>query len=95
MDEYIKREAAIEEIIGESPDAHYPSWYADKIEAIPAADVTPVVRCKDCKHYRKRGKGSIYDDDTCDILYYCDGSHRTACEEDFCSYGERRKDATD
>lgn len=42
MDEYIKREAAIEEIIGEPPYAHYPSWYAEKIKAIPAADVTPV-----------------------------------------------------
>ena len=30
MTEYIKREAAIESIIGEPPDAHYPQWYAEK-----------------------------------------------------------------
>ena len=42
MTEYIEREAAIESIMSEPPDAHYPHWYADKIKAIPAADVSPV-----------------------------------------------------
>ena len=42
MDKYIEREAAIESIMSEPPDAHYPHWYADKIKAIPAADVAPV-----------------------------------------------------
>lgn len=32
MDEYIEREAAIESIMSEPPDAHYPQWYADKIK---------------------------------------------------------------
>lgn len=43
MAEYIKRESAIEAIMSDPPDAHYPQWYADKIKAIPAADVAPVV----------------------------------------------------
>ena len=43
MDEYIKREPAIEAIMSDPPDAHYQSWYAEKIKAIPAADVAPVV----------------------------------------------------
>ena len=42
MDEYIEREAAIAAIMSEPPDAQYPQWYADKIKAIPAADVAPV-----------------------------------------------------
>lgn len=42
MDEYIEREAAIESIMSEPPDAHYPHWYADKIKYIPAANVAPV-----------------------------------------------------
>ena len=42
MSEYIKREDTIEKIMSEPPDAHYPHWYADKIKAIPAADVAPV-----------------------------------------------------
>ena len=44
MAEYIEREAAIESIMGETPDAHYPQWYSDKIKAIPASDVAPVHR---------------------------------------------------
>ena len=43
MAEYIERELAIEAIMSEPPDAHYPQWYADKIKAIPVADVAPVV----------------------------------------------------
>ena len=42
MDEYIEREAAYKTIMSDPPDAHYPKWYADKILAIPAADVAPV-----------------------------------------------------
>ena len=42
MDEYIERETAYKTIMSEPPDAHYPKWYADKILAIPAADVAPV-----------------------------------------------------
>ena len=42
MAEYIEREAAIESVMSEPPDAHYPHWYADKIKAIPDADVAPV-----------------------------------------------------
>ena len=43
MAEYIKRESAIEAIMSDPPDAHYQSWYAEKINEIPAADVAPVV----------------------------------------------------
>ena len=42
MAEYIERKAAIEAIMCEPPDAHYPQWYADKIKAIPSADVAQV-----------------------------------------------------
>ena len=44
MDEYIKREAVIEAIMSEPPDAHYPQWYVDKIKSIPAANVATVRR---------------------------------------------------
>ena len=42
MAEYIEREAAIEAIMSDPPDAHYPQWYEEKIKSIPAADVAPV-----------------------------------------------------
>ena len=40
--EFIEREAVIEVIMSEPPDAHYPQWYVDKIKSIPAADVAEV-----------------------------------------------------
>lgn len=43
MTEYIDREAVRNAILGEHPDLHYPSWYANIIDSIPAADVAPVV----------------------------------------------------
>lgn len=57
MTEYIEREAAIEAIMCEPPDAHYPQWYADKIKAIPSADVAPVRRGR-CK--KSDGKDEWY-----------------------------------
>lgn len=81
MDEYIKREAVIEAIMSEPPDAHYPQWYVDKIKSIPAADVAPVVRCKDC---RLRGR------EECAMFYRCEcgEQHTWETDNDFCSYGE-------
>lgn len=52
MDEYIKRESAIEAIMSDPPDAHYQSWYAEKINEIPSADVEPLVRCRGCKYWQ-------------------------------------------
>ena len=82
MDEYIKREAVIEAIMSEPPDAHYPQWYVDKIKSIPAADVAPVVRCKDC---RWRGR------EDCAMFYRCDcgEQHTWETDNDFCSWGEK------
>lgn len=50
MTEYIEREAVRNAILGEHPDLHYPSWYANIIDSIPVADVAPVVhgRCPIC-----------------------------------------------
>ena len=51
MDECIKREAVIEAIMSEPPDAHYPQWYVDKIKSIPAVDVAPVRHAKWVDNY--------------------------------------------
>ena len=82
LTEYIKREAAIEAIMSDPPDAHYPQWYVDKIKSIPAADVAPVVRCKDC---RWRGR------EDCAMFYRCEcgEQHTWETDDDFCSYGEK------
>ena len=48
----------------------------------PAADVAPIVRCKDC-HWR----GS----EECAMFYRCEcgEQHTWETDNDFCSYGER------
>ena len=46
MAEYITKEAALDAILREPPEAHYPEWYAAKIKALPVADVVPVVHAK-------------------------------------------------
>lgn len=54
----------------------------DTFADIPAADVVPVVRCKDC-HWR----GS----EECAMFYRCEcgEQHTWETDNDFCSYGER------
>ena len=89
MAEYIEREAALREI--ERREARMVGDKRVSVDAMksfiknrPAADVAPVVRCKDCKHY---------DMGVC-LKIYSDGSvHPAAWQsrkpEDFCSYGDR------
>ena len=37
MRDLISRQAAIDAIMGEPTDAHYPNWYAERIEQLPSA----------------------------------------------------------
>ena len=86
--EYIERGAAMDAILKQPPDAHYPEWYARDIREIPAADVVEVVRCKDCKNYRYEKVLNYYE---CDIFmgaYEITGYPTKP--DDFCSYGERK-----
>lgn len=77
MAEYIEREAAIEAVKHAFANGIEPSQY---IEIIPAADVVPVVRCKDCTEWDE-------------ISSEC--SHWYGFREnDFCSYGERKDGET-
>ena len=62
----------------------------------PAADVAPVVRCKDCKHSilpseltQRYGKPGTL---TCHNRY-APCNRRNVSGDDFCSYGDRRDDA--
>ena len=54
----------------------------DTFADIPAADVAPVVRCKDC---RLRGR------EECAMFYRCEcgEQHTWETDNDFCSYGEK------
>jgi rubrerythrin len=43
MEKYINQIVAIDTILSNPPDAHYPVWFAEQIENLPAADVIEVV----------------------------------------------------
>ena len=86
MDEYIKREDAIDAVLDVYCDTPDIDLSCEKFEAailkIPAADVAPVVRCKDC---RWRGR------EDCAMFYRCNcgEQHTWETDNDFCSYGEQ------
>lgn len=93
MAEYIKREAALNLFSGEPLRIHYPDWYAEKIKALPAADVTPVVRCKDCKWFADNNGGEWYG---CQMFQVVRITPEDAPKpDDFCSYGERKDGGTE
>ena len=82
--EYIERQRAIVDACNSLE--LYPSEYAElenALNRIPAADVVPVVRCKDC-HWRGR--------EECAMFYRCEcgEQHTWETDDDFCSYGERK-----
>lgn len=81
MAEYIEREAVLAWKHGGVVDV------AD-IKAIPAADVAPVVRCRDCWNATEMSgfMGSVL---------YCPIWERNTEEECFCSHGERKGDGND
>ena len=86
MAEYIERESAIEAIMSDPPDAHYPSWYIDRIKTLSAADVAEVVRCKDCLYSTER-----YGHMEC--IHGVSYRNTWNKPDFFCSYGERKEGA--
>lgn len=96
MNDYISRESALKAIFdsanrilaNERPENDLTIQYLiassnaiDAVESIPAADVEPVVYCRDCKHY---------DDSSwwkCEFMLV----PASLSEDDFCSFGERRE----
>ena len=45
MADLIDRQAALDTIMGQPPEPHYPSWYAAQIEKLPAAQ--PATNCSE------------------------------------------------
>lgn len=56
----------------------------DALMALPTIDAVPVVRCKDCKHYRPYAG---IEDGYCHMAEWY---KRYQYENDFCSRGERK-----
>ena len=92
MAEYIDREALYEKAYwhGEHPDVGNPfpdgvdAIDIKDVDAIPAADVAPVVRCKDCKYLVNATVNA-------NGFLICDISDMEIAPDDFCSYGEPKE----
>lgn len=90
MAEYIDREAFKKEIRRLS--THYLNEWDTlgvlaAVDRIPAADVRPVVLCRDCIHarrYTNKIKCGYWSEQTASEI---------VCEDDFCSYGEKREES--
>ena len=84
MDDLISRQAAIKKILGQPPEPHYPSWYAEQIKELPPAE-PQIIRCKNCKHRDKYGCCKYW-------VGLTMGMPTTATDDDdFCSHAERIK----
>ena len=69
MGDLIDRQAAIDAIIGQPPEPHYPSWYAAQIEKLPA--VQPEPKWIPCSERLPEERG-FYLTTTKDKAVYCD-----------------------
>ena len=86
--EYIEREVAIESF-RKNLDGGYvltnDAQTTHILQSIPAADVRPVVLCRDCKCYRQSS--------FVDKHMECARSRFLVHPVDFCSFGERREES--
>lgn len=91
-DEYISRADALE--ITTRTCGDYAAAFSE-IRKLPAADVAPLVRCRDCKYgelySRNDGRTGVYC--KCQISTFTYANDHTFTpvrnEDDFCSYGVR------
>lgn len=86
MAEYIELEAVIEK-------NHGGVVYIDDIKSIPAADVVPIVRCRECEHWKSSGSkaGNAFAD--MEFIGGCEFTKYYRRESDFCSWGELKEGA--
>ncbi len=90
MNGYIEREAALAMLHKDefgTPDErwHPESEIAEAILRLPAADVVPVVFCRDCKH-----KGWVQEPEHGKSVDYCHLIERCVDKQFFCAAGERK-----
>lgn len=90
ISDYAADEHPYEKLGGANSSEYNEGWndacdyIREKLENEPAADVVPVVRCKDCKHMEFQGE--------CEGRY-CKvwGFFNSAGDDGFCNYGERKE----
>jgi hypothetical protein len=87
MAEYIEREALLLRIdcYGTNKFGMLDEDIRAFVKAQPAADVAPVVRCKDCKHAYINSLAVSSGEALCTL------SGKPMQQDDFCSYGEPKE----
>ena len=65
------------------------------LEDMQTVDAVPVVRCRDCQHWKPTGSkaGNSFSD--MEYIGGCEFTNYCRRESDFCSYGERKEGADD
>lgn len=94
MSDYISREETLKRLCKDvcnvsdcqCDEIRCEEWFV--IHNIPAADVRPVVLCRDCLHYEMGVCLKIYDDGAANK-----DAWQERKPEDFCSYGEKREES--
>lgn len=95
MAEYITKKAAINAVENAPIELFQSEWeeIEEAINTAPAADVVPVVRCKDCKWFVDNNGGEWYG---CKMFQVVRITPEDAPKpDDFCSYGERKDGGAD
>ena len=88
IDAYSAKEALEYTLVGDEA-----SMAERVIDSQPTVDAVPVVRCRDCQHWKPTGSkaGNSFSDmeyiGGCEFTKYC------RRESDFCSYGKRKEGA--
>ena len=83
MADYIERQKALDTVFR----SHSVEVAHRFLAAIPAADVRPVVMCRDCEYWKQ------WDNTTHYLCTYVAGAKFIRNAEDFCSRGEKREES--
>lgn len=75
------------------PAAYCAGWNGliGMIEKAPTIDAVPVVRCRECKHWKPSGSKAGNSISDMEYIGGCEFSKYCRRESDFCSYGERKE----
>lgn len=92
-EEYIERDKAIDAIYDAFPECRTKAMAANVLEDVPAADVRPVVLCRDCKWYQI---DELKKDGTEDRRYkpsVCVLAEQRRDPNHFCADGKKREES--
>lgn len=87
MDEYMSKEDYCEINCGKENREGYKTCKNCGMLNVPAADVQPVVHCKDCKHRKERHYEESGEKPY--IKYECKFTKYSMSDNGFCSFGAR------